>query len=98
MKSYFIYLKLVYEYAKNNKIEKDIVNYLFTIMNTVLNVKRELYSSSFNNDFYFYLDIINMLLESNYTSSENSILLLKLKNIIQIKNKTFENSIKLTHL
>lgn len=98
MKSYFIYLKLVYEYAKNNKIEKDIVNYLFTIMNTVLNVKRELYSSPFNNDFYFYLDIINMLLKSKYTSSENSILLLKLKNIIQIKNKTFENSIKLTHL
>ena len=87
MKCYFIYLKLVYEYAKNNIFEKDIVNYLFTIMNTSLNVKRELFSSSFNNDFYFYLDIINMLLKSKYISSENSILLLKLKNIIQIKKK-----------
>jgi len=86
MKSYFIYLKFLYEYSKNNKYEKDIVNYLFTVMNTVLNVKRELYLSPFNNDFYFYLDIINMLLESKYTSSENSILLLKLKNIIQMKN------------
>ena len=87
MKCYFIYLKLVYEYAKNNIFEKDIVNYLFTIMNTALNVKRELSSSSFNNDFYFYLDIINMLLKSKYISSENSILLLKFKNIIQIKKK-----------
>lgn len=98
MKCYFIYLKLVYEYAKNNKFEKDIVNYLFTIMNAILNVKRELSTSLFNNDFYFYYDIINMLLKSKYTSLENSILLLKLKNIIQIKNTTFINSTKMTHL
>ena len=61
-------------------------------------LKRELSTSLFNNDFYFYYDIINMLLKSKYTSLENSILLLKLKNIIQIKNTTFINSTKMTHL
>lgn len=96
MKCFFIYLKLVYEYTKNIKYEKDIVNYLFTIMKGI-NIEREISSSPFNNDFYFYYDIINMLLKSKYTSSENSILLYKLKNIIQIKNKTFVNSIKKTH-
>ena len=65
-------------------------------MKKALNIKRELSSSLFNNDFYY--DIINMLLKSKYTSLENSILLLKLKNIIQIKNKTFVNSTKMTHL
>ena len=67
-------------------------------MKKALNIKRELSSSLFNNDFYFYYDIINMLLKSKYISLENSILLLKLKNIIQIKNKTFVNSTKMTHL
>ena len=46
-------------------------------MKKALNIKRELSSSLFNNDFYY--DIINMLLKSKYTSLENSILLLKLK-------------------
>jgi hypothetical protein len=78
MKCFFIYLKLVYEYTKNIKYEKDIVNYLFTIMKG-LNIEREISSSPFNNDFYFYYDIINMLLKSKYISLENSILLLKLK-------------------
>ena len=48
-------------------------------MKKALNIKRELSSSLFNNDFYFYYDIINMLLKSKYISLENSILLLKLK-------------------
>lgn len=33
-----------------------------------------------------------MLLNYNFISEENKLLLLKLKNMIEIKNKTFENS------
>ncbi len=36
-----------------------------------------------------------MLLNYNFISEENKLLLLKLKNMIEIKNKTFENSTKL---
>lgn len=85
MKFYFIYLKLVYENSKNIKYEKDIANSIFTIIHRKLNIERRLSSSSFNNDFYFYYDIVNMLLNCKYISVGNSLLLLKLKNIIQKK-------------
>ena len=97
MKFYFIYLKLVYEYTKNTKYEKDMANYLFTFINSCLNIERELSSTSFNDDFYFYYDIVNMLLNCKFTSTENKLLLIKLKKIIQIKYKNFANSIKVIH-
>jgi hypothetical protein len=89
LKSYFIYLKLVYEYSKNTKYEKDFVNYMFTLINRGFNIKRYLSSSSFN-DLYIYYDIVNKLLNCKFISVENKLLLHELKNIIQIKNKTFK--------
>ena len=67
MKFYFMYLKLLYEYSKNIKYEKDIVNYQFTLINKHINIKRELSSSTFNDDFYFYYKIVNMLLNYKFT-------------------------------
>ena len=90
MKFYFIYLKLVYEYTKNTKYEKDMSNYLFTFINSCLNIERELSSTSFNDDFYFYYDIVNMLLNCKFTDTENKLLLIKLKKIIQIKYKNLQ--------
>ena len=98
IKFHFIYLKLVYDYSKNKKNEKDIANYLFTILNRRIKIKRELSTKSYNNDFNFYYDIINMLLNCKFISEENNLLLLKLKKIIEIKNKTFVNSINMVHL
>ena len=97
IKFYFVYLKLLYEYSKNIKYEKDMANYQFTLINKYINIKRELSSSTFNEDFYFYYEIVNMLLNNKFTSEENNLLLLKIKKLIEIKNKTFVNSKKITH-
>ena len=98
MKFYFMYLKLLCEYSKNIKYEKDIANYQFTLISKHINIERELSSSTFNNDFYFYFEIVNMLLNCKFTSEENNFLLLKIKKLIEIKNKTFVNSKKITNL
>ena len=98
MKSYFLYLKLIYEYSKNIKYEKDMTNYQFSLITKFINVERELSSSSFNDDFYFYYEIVNMLLNCKFISEENNFILLKIKKIIEIKNETFVNSKKIKHL
>ena len=95
MKFYFMYLKLLYEYSKNTKYEKDIVNYQFTLISKYINIERELSSSNLNEDFYFYYEIVNMLLNCKFTSEENNFLLLKIKKLIEINNKTFVNSKKI---
>jgi hypothetical protein len=89
MKFHFIYLKLVFEYSKNTKYEKDMANYLFSRILKKVNVEKELSTSFLNDDFNFYYDIINMLLNCKFTSEENNLILQKLKNIIRIKNQTF---------
>ena len=98
IKFYFIYIKFVYEYSKKIKYEKDIADYLFTLLNSKINIEKELSSSPFNNDFYFYYDIINTLLNCKFIFKDNEFLLLKFKKIIEMKNKTFSNSINMTHL
>jgi hypothetical protein len=94
MKFYFMYLKFLYEYSKNSKYEKDMANYQFTLINKNINIERELSSSNFNDDFYFYYEIINMFLNCKFTSEENNLLLLKIKKIIEKKIKL---SLKITH-
>ena len=98
IKSRFIYIKLVYEYSKNIKYEKDITNFLLAKLNRRIKIIRELSPESYNNDFNFYYEIINMLLNCKFISEENKLLLLKLKNMIEIKNKTFVNSTNMLHL
>jgi hypothetical protein len=93
-----MYLKLLYEYSKNIKSEKDMANYQFSLINKYINIERELSSSTFNDDFYFYYEIVNMLLNCKFISEENNFLLLKIKKLIEIKNKTFVNSKKITNL
>ena len=98
MKFYFMYLKLLYEYSKNIKYEKDMANYQFTLISKHINIERELSSTNFNDDFDFYYEIVNMLLNCKFISEENNFLLLKIKKLIEIKNKTFVNSKKITNL
>ena len=98
MKSYFLYLKLIYEYSKNIKYEKDMTNYQFALITKYMNVEGELSSSSFNDDFYFYNEIINMFLNCKFISEENNFTLQKIKKVIEIKNKTFVNSQKIKYL
>ena len=98
IKYFFIHLKLVYEYSKNIKYEKDMTNLQFSLINKDLNIERELSSLSFNEDFYLYYEIVNMLLNCEFISEGNKLLLLKIKKVIEIKNKAFVNSKNIKHL
>jgi glycosyltransferase involved in cell wall biosynthesis len=90
-KFYFIYLKLVFEYSKNTKYEKDMANYLFSrILKRRNNIEKELSYSFLNGDFNLYYDIINKFLNCKFTSEENYLILLKLKNKIQKKINFFK--------
>jgi glycosyltransferase involved in cell wall biosynthesis len=71
LKSYFYNLKLIFEYSKNNKYEKEMANayfnrFLFPINNNEL--KRII-----KNDCEFYNEIIQIYLNCEYISFENKI-------------------------
>jgi len=88
-KFYFIYLKLVFEYSKNTKYEKDMANYLFSHILKRINIEKVLSYSFSNGDFNFYYNIINMFLNCKYISKKINLKLLKLKNKIQNKKSKF---------
>ena len=76
----FIYLKIIFEYSKNTKFEKDMSNTLETeILNGI--------KLSFNySNLTFIYDIINIYLNSKFISFSNKNLLLNIKNSL-IKKK-----------
>ena len=77
----FIYLKLVFEYSKNNKYEKDMSNFLFTNFNSRFNIPWRI--STFNHDIKFYLDIINDYLNCKFIKDAlNKDYLYLLKNLL----------------
>ena len=84
LKFSFIFLKCVFDYSKNTKYEKDMVNELLRN-----NHESQLLSSAFSENFYFYYDIINMFLNCSYIESDNIYLLKKYKKIIEMKNQTY---------
>ena len=90
IKFIFYYLKFIFEYSKNTKYEKDMVNHLFTSLNKHLNIKRKFSSLIFNNDEYiFYDNIFNMYINCKFIANENKMILQSLKNIINKKNQTY---------
>jgi glycosyltransferase involved in cell wall biosynthesis len=74
-KSIFIYLKLIFEYSKNTKYEKDMANCLlkdifeYKITNGLIILEK---------DNKFYSDIINIFLENDFISNINKNKLKKL--------------------
>ena len=89
LKFIFIYLKFIFEFSKNTKYEKDMVNQRLTIMSKKYNIRGYLSKIEFNNDFYFYYEAINTVINCIYISEENLNLLKNLKNIILKKNITY---------
>jgi hypothetical protein len=76
LKSIFYNLKLIFEYSKNNKHEKDMANayiYKFLIPKNNTQLKKII-----NDDCKFYNEIIKIYLDCEFISTENKI---KLKNI-----------------
>ena len=82
----FIYLKLVFEYSKNKKYEKDMANILLMNLYRRININKMLKSHS-KDDFIFYYNTINMYLNNEYITCENKNILnnlkLKIRNILK---------------
>ena len=86
----FINLKLVFEYYKNTKYERDIINVIFNIIkndndfnikNNYMNFKKIYY---YNDSFIIYNDIINKYLNCEYITDENKKILYDFKNYLKI--------------
>ena len=78
----FLYLRFIFEYTKNTKYEKDMVNLQLNIFlrNSELN---------FNNPNYkFFLNIINKFLKSKFLTNNNKY------SLLYIKKKIINNKIK----
>ena len=85
----FKHIKFLFEYTKNIKREKDIVNHVLTILNRRKNsMESHLSSMNYNSNWIFYYDIINMFLDNEFISEENKVIFKNLKRIIENKNKT----------
>ena len=69
MKFVFVFLKIVFEYTKNTKYEKDMFNLLFTQLNNNFNINYRLNILSINSKYSFYYDIIIMFLNFNFNKS-----------------------------
>ena len=77
----FIFLKILFEYSKNIKYEKDMANIFFTCLIKRFNIKYNL--SILKNGLNFYYTIINMYLNFKFISKENKNILKQFKEIIE---------------
>ena len=79
---HYIYLKSVFDNTKNNKYEKDIVNFLF-----IFYIKRNL--SNLKKYFSFFKEVININLNCTFITEENKHLLKKFKYLLKNKIKKY---------
>ena len=84
IKHIFIILKIVFEYSKNTKYEKDMFNLLFTQLNRGFIIGNNLANLSSKEDLNFYYYIINLFLNCKFITNENKYYLNNLKKIIKI--------------
>ena len=89
LKFIFIELKFIFEFSKNSKFEKDMVNHRLTkiLKFQDIAIERLLSNINFNKDFYFYYEVINTLINCPHTSKVNTNILKKFKNIILQKKR-----------
>ena len=90
MKFSFIFLKHVFDNSKNNKYEKDMVNQILKN-----NYESQLLNTPFSENFYFYYDIINMILNCSFIESDTIYILKKYKKIIEKKNQIYVKQSKI---
>ena len=87
MKFVFVFLKIVFEYTKNTKYEKDMFNLLFTQLNDNFNINYRLNNLSNNSKYSFYYEIIIIFLNCSFITEENKNILNSFKAIIDNKIK-----------
>ena len=81
VKSFFIFLKFVFQYIENSKLENDIIYYILTRIYIELNID-ELYKY-ITKDFAFYYEIIKLYLKSPKISNESKNVVQKIKSLIE---------------
>ena len=81
----FILLKLIFDYTKNTKYEKDMANTIFTVVNRRFNIERMLLTYDMDLDFFY--NIIEKYLNCKFITSDNKKILNIFKNIIKRRNK-----------
>ena len=79
----FIFLKVLLEYTKKNKYEKDIANLILTSLNRRFNFIYLLSISTINLKYYY--NIITRYINCKFISRENKIILNQYKDIIEKK-------------
>ena len=77
----FIFLKIVFQYSKNTKYEKDTFNFLFTIFNKKFNINQK--KSAFLNSPNYFYNIIKIYLNCRFLTNENKITLEYFRSIIK---------------
>lgn len=87
----FFFLKLIFEYSKNTKYEKDMLN--LRLSYTLKNFDQKLSQIHYNKNFYFFYEVINIIINCIYISDENLNLLHNLKNIIEKKIFSYHKQI-----
>ena len=83
LKSNFLYLKFIFQYTKNNIIEKNISNYIFS---EIYSVHKEVFINLFKqiNDSKFYKEFINLYLNNEFISFQIKEILNNISAIIDI--------------
>ena len=94
IKFIIFYLKIIFEYSKNTKYEKDMFNYLFTKLNNKFNIEHSLTVLSSKDYLYFYYYIINIYLNCRFITNENKYYFHYFKTIIENKFFSKTNSSK----
>jgi len=82
LKFIFFHLKIILEYSKNIKYEKDMANLLLNYLNNYLIIVRNLLNKE---DFHFYYNIINEFLNCTFITNENKYMLNEFKKIFEKK-------------
>ena len=77
----FILLKIIFEYSKNTKYEKDMFNFLFTIFEKKFNIGQKL--SAFAHNTQFFYNIIDIYIKSKFITKENKYILQNFKEILK---------------
>jgi glycosyltransferase involved in cell wall biosynthesis len=85
-KFFFIYLKFVFEYSKNNQYFKDSINAIFHTFKKDYRKLNRLTKSSFKKDIYFYKNFTNKLLYSTFINNSSKQILQKIKRILDRKS------------
>lgn len=92
LKFTFAFLKLVLQYTKNTKYEKDMANLLFTNLNRGFNIGYRL--NNWQEDYEYFSEIVNDYLKNPFITMDNKFAFEDFKNIIEKRNKTYYQNLE----